>query len=115
MSRFSLTIESIAIDGPIEITPFPLAVDVGFIHIPRPPCLTSSPSAQLISNERGKACFPVSNCLMRELKAPLQEHLGEIAQAQLVPQPPENDEQHDIGGIFQVVERGSGALVEGAL
>jgi hypothetical protein len=35
---------------------------------------------------------------MRELKAPLQDHLGEIAQAQLVPQPQANGEQNDIGG-----------------
>ena len=48
---------------------------------------------------------------MGEHKAPLEKHLGQIPQVQLVPQPP----QHDIGGIFQVVERGSGALVEASL
>ncbi len=52
---------------------------------------------------------------MGELKAALQKHLGQIVQAQFIPQPPQHDEQHDIGGIFQVVERGSGALVEGSL
>ena len=52
---------------------------------------------------------------MGELKAALEKLLGQIAQAQFVPQPPQHDEQHDIGGIFQVVEGGSGALVEGSL
>jgi hypothetical protein len=52
---------------------------------------------------------------MRELEASLQEHLDQIAQAQLVPQPPQHDEQDNIGGIFQVVERGSGTLIEGSL
>ena len=52
---------------------------------------------------------------MGELKATLQKHLGQITQAQLVPQAPENHEQDDISGIFERVERGSCTLVEGAL
>ena len=52
---------------------------------------------------------------MGEYKAGLEKHLGQIPQAQLVPQPPHRDEQHDIDGIFQVVERGDDALVEGSL
>jgi hypothetical protein len=52
---------------------------------------------------------------MRELEAALQEHLGQIAQAQLVPKSPQHDEQDNIGGVFEIVERGSCTLVEGAL
>ena len=52
---------------------------------------------------------------MRELEAALQEHLGEVAQAQLVPQPPQHDEQDQIGGIFQIVERRPCTLVERSL
>ena len=51
---------------------------------------------------------------MRELEAPLQEHLSQIAQTQLVPQPPHNDKQDNIGRIFQKVERSSCTLVEGS-
>jgi tetratricopeptide (TPR) repeat protein len=32
----------------------------------------------------------------------------QITQAQLIPKPPEHDEQDDIGGVFQRVERGPG-------
>ncbi len=52
---------------------------------------------------------------MGELEAALEKHFSEIAQAQLVAQPPQHDEQDNISGIFQVVEEGSGTLVEGAL
>jgi hypothetical protein len=52
---------------------------------------------------------------MRELKAAFQKHLSQIAQAQLVPQPPQHDEQDDIGGIFQKVERRPGTLVKSSL
>ena len=51
---------------------------------------------------------------MGELKASFQKHFSQVAQTQFVPQPPQHDEEDKIGGIFQVVEGGSGALVEGA-
>ncbi|SRR6266498_529558 len=56
---------AIPINGPIEITPFPFDVDVGFIHIPGPPCLTSSFCPQLVCQQRSKARFPVPDCLMK--------------------------------------------------
>jgi hypothetical protein len=68
----------------------------------------------LISKKWGKARFPVSNGLMRERKAALQNHFSQIAQTQCVPQPPQHDEQDNIGGIFQVVEGGSCTFVEGS-
>jgi hypothetical protein len=52
---------------------------------------------------------------MGELEAALQKHLGQITQAQLIPQAPENHEQNDISGIFQVVEGSPCTFVEGAL
>jgi hypothetical protein len=51
---------------------------------------------------------------MRELEATLQKHLGQIAPAQLVAQPPRHDQQHDGGGKLQAVERRGGALIEAA-
>jgi len=60
---------AIPIDGSIEITPFSLDVDLGFIHIPGSSCLPSSFCPQLVCHERGKARLRVSDCLMRELEA----------------------------------------------
>ncbi len=61
-----------------------------------------------------KRSSPSPFCLMREDKASLQEDLRQNPQAQLRAKPPEPDEQDKIGGIFQIVERGSGAFVEEA-
>jgi len=77
--------------------------------------LPSSLGTLLIRKKWGKARFPVPDCLMGELKAPLQEHLGQIAQTQLVPEPPEDDQEDDISEVFEIVERSSCTLVEGSL
>jgi hypothetical protein len=34
-----------------------------------------------------------------ELEAALEEHLGEVTQAQLVAQAPTDDEEDDVGGV----------------
>ena len=105
---------AIPIDGAIQVAPCPFNGDGGFIHVPRSACLPSSPHTQLIRKKWGKVRFPVSNGLMRERKAALQNHFRQIAQTQCVPQPPQHDEQDTIGGIFQGVERGSCTFVEGS-
>jgi len=46
----------------------------------------------------GKAFFPLANRFVREPTQ--QKQLGQISQAQLVPQPVEHDLEHDIGGEF---------------
>ncbi len=76
--------------------------------------MPSSLDTQLICHEWSKTGLRVPDRLMRELEAALQKHLGQVTQTRLVPQPPQHDEQDTIGGIFQIVERGSGALVEGS-
>src|SRR3954470_21158184 len=49
---------------------------------------------------------------MAEHDAADGEHLGQVAQAQLVAQTPEHHERDDIGGILGPVQQGAGALVE---
>jgi hypothetical protein len=73
--------------------------------MPEGSCLSTSLFAELIRNERCETSFPVSNGFMREEKATFQEYLRQIPQAQLVAQPPKNNEKHNIGGVFQKVER----------
>jgi hypothetical protein len=41
---------------------------------------------------------------MGELRATFKKHLSQIAQAQLIAQPPEHNEQDNISRIFQKVE-----------
>jgi hypothetical protein len=40
------------------------------------------------------------------------EHLGQLTQAQLVTEPKEDPEKHDVGGQLNMIEHGAGALVE---
>src|SRR6476659_4018733 len=77
--------------------------------------LTPPPGAQLLADERGKALFPIAHRLMGELEAAHQEHLGQITQAQLVAQPPEYNQQDNVGRKLQVIEGGASAFVEAAL
>jgi len=76
--------------------------------------LPSSPGSQLICDEGGKTRFPLSDGLMRELEASFQKHFGKITQAQCIAEPPEDDQEHDSGGIVEEVERGSRPFVEDA-
>jgi hypothetical protein len=69
----------------------------------------------LLCDKWGKTRFLFSNGFIREHKAPLQKHFGEISQAQLIPKPPQDNQQDHIGGIFQVVERCSCSFVEEVL
>jgi hypothetical protein len=67
------------------------------------------------SQEGSKTGFPVPNGLMAEYKAAFQKHLRQITQAHLIPQPPQHNEQDEIGGIFEKVERSSCPRVAGGL
>ncbi len=52
---------------------------------------------------------------MSKLKAALQKHFRQVPQAQFVPQPPYDDEEHDVGQELKIVKGGAGAFVELAL
>jgi hypothetical protein len=106
---------AIGINGSIEITPFPLDPHVRFIHVPRLSCVSTSLGPQLLCNEWSKPHFPLPNCLIGEHPSSLEKHLGEVSQTQLVPEPPQDDQENHIGGVFQKVERCSCPLIEGVL
>jgi hypothetical protein len=46
-----------------------------------------------------------------EYEAPDQKHLGQITQAQLVAQPPEDDQEHNVGRDLDPVQHCAGPLV----
>jgi len=69
----------------------------------------------LLCHEGSKPRFPFSNRFVSEHETPLQKHFSQIPQAQFVPEPPKHDEENDVSGIFQKIERRSRALVEGLL
>ncbi len=95
--------------------PFPVTVTYGSSTDQDRASLPWSLSTEWICSKWGKAHLRVWNGLRRELEAPLQAHLSQIAQTQRVPQPPHNDKQDKIGRLVQNVERRSWTLVEGSL
>jgi hypothetical protein len=106
---------AIVIDRTIQIAPFSVDFDVRLIHVPGFPRLPPSFHPQLARYKWSKSRFPFSNCFMSTHEAPLQKHFGQIPQAQLVPQLPQNNQEHHIGGIFQEIEWCSCPLVEKVL
>jgi hypothetical protein len=54
--------------------------------------------AQAVGEQGGEASRPFSDGLMGELEATVQEHLGQIAQAELVAHAPADGEEDDVGG-----------------
>jgi hypothetical protein len=102
----------ITIDGAREITPCSMHFDVRFVDVPGGACVSTAFGSQLVCHEWSKTGFPVTNGLVSEHKATLQKHLGQIPYAQLLAESPEHDKQDDLGGIFQIVEKGVGAFIE---
>jgi hypothetical protein len=68
--------------------------------------------AQALGEQRRQLGFPVAHCLVGEHEAADQEHFRQVTQAQLVAQPPEDHEEHDVGRDLNPVQRRAGPLVE---
>jgi hypothetical protein len=106
---------AVGINSAVQRTPFPFDPDVGFIYVPGPPCLSASFGPQLLCKKWSKPRFPLPNRLMREHPSSLKEYLGEVSQTQLVPEPPQDNQENHIGGVFQKMKRCSCPLIEGLL
>ena len=102
---------ALAIDRPVQGAPRPVDLHGGLVRVPRRAGLTVALGAEVLREQRGEACLPVADGLVGEHEAAGQEHLGEVAQAALVPEPPQDDEQDDIGRVLQVVGGRAGPLV----
>ena len=63
-----------------------------------------TPPPKVIDEGRRQLRLPIANRLVAEFDAPDQEHLWQIAQAQLVAKPPEDHECDDVGWILSAIE-----------
>ena len=102
----------VPVDGAIQVAPAPVHLEICLIHVPAAAHLAAPAPPQILGQGRGELGFPLPDGLMAEHDAAHGEHLGQIAQAQLVAQAPEHHEGDDIGGILGPVQQGAGALVE---
>ena len=103
---------AVAVDGSVEVLPLARHLDVGFVHVPGAAGLALALGAQLVGHERSEACFPLAHRLMRELETALEEHLGEVAQAEFVAHAPQDDQENDVSREFQVIEGRVSSLIE---
>jgi hypothetical protein len=71
-------------------------------------------SPERIAKHRRKPLLPSANRFVGEDEAAIEEHLGKVSKAELVPEPPQDHKEDDIGGELQEVEGSSCAFVEPA-
>src|SRR4051812_8376987 len=100
---------AVAVDRPEEIAPLPGDFDVGLVDVPAPAGFADAPLAQALGEQRRQ--LPVAHRLVGEHEAPDQEHFRKIPQAQLVTQPPEDHEEHDVGRDLNPVQHRATPLV----
>src|SRR4051812_8095565 len=102
----------VPVDGAIEIAPPPLHFQVCLIHIPAAAHRAAPAPPQLLGQGRRELGFPLPDRFIAEHDAAHGEHLGQVAQAQLIAQASEHHESDDIGGILGSVQHAAAALVE---
>src|SRR3954470_2379676 len=116
MSRVSLNSTSTSAPlrsmARLKIAPAPIHLEVGFIDIPAAARLAATALPQVLGQRRRELGLPLADGLMAEYDTAQGEHLGQVAQAQLVAQPPEHHERDDVGRILRPVQQRAGAFVE---
>jgi hypothetical protein len=116
MSRFSLSLTSTkgtrTIDGTIEIAPATVDLDVCLVNLPTLADPSFTPPPEAIDQGRRQLRLPIANCLIAEFDAKDQEHLWQIAQAQLVGKAPEDHECDDVGWKLGAIENSIASLIE---
>ncbi len=94
---------AVAIDGPVEVLPHAFDCDVRLVGMPGSAGVPVALHSPVMCQQRSTACFPLTDSLVRKREAAFEEHVGEVAEAQLVAETPEDDQQHDIGGELKII------------
>ena len=102
----------LAVDGAIERAPAPGDFHVGLVQVPGAAGVAAPLRSPPIREQRGEADLPGADRLVADLEAALEEQLGDVPEAELIAETPEHGEQHDVGRVLEIVERGAGPLVE---
>src|SRR5277367_3325091 len=100
------------IDGTIKIAPSTVHLDVRLVNVPALADPPFTPPPEVLDEGRRQLRLPIANRLVAEFDAPDQEHLWQIAQAQLVAKPPEDHECDDVGWILSAIENSTAAFIE---
>ena len=103
---------SLAINSPIEVTPPPSDLHVGLVDVPGDPGVAAPLRTEQTNDQRGEAEFPRADRLVGDLEPALEPHLGDVAEAELVAEPPEHREEHDVRRVLEIVEGRAGPFIE---
>jgi hypothetical protein len=95
-----------------EVWPLTLDFYIRLIHVLAVTDGATAFFAQGVRQIRGEIYVPVPHGFMREHDGALEKHFGELPQAQLVPEAPQDDQADDIRGIVQPIEGRPGPFVE---
>ena len=102
---------AVAVNGPVQITPLAFNLYVRLVYVP---AATDSPlpfAAHMLSQQRSEPFLPFPHGFVRELESSQQKHLGDVAEAQLVPQSAQNDLEDDVCWQLKEVEWGARSLI----
>ncbi len=99
------------IDSSIEITPLAFYLEIGLIRMQLFPGLAFALGFQRLSKYRSEALFPLAHGLMGKLKAACEKHFGQVPEAQLVAQSPENHEKYDLGRIVHIIKWAASSFI----
>jgi len=93
-----------AIDGSVQIAPFALYLYVRLIDVPAPSNFTFTFATEVLGKQGCEALFPIPHRFVGEFEAAQQEHLGQVPQAEFIPEPAEYNLEYDVGGKLQIIE-----------
>jgi hypothetical protein len=79
---------------------------------PFDPALAATAVPAFGRQDGGQLCRPLSNGLVAEDDAALEDHLAELLQREAVAQAPEHDQGDDVGRILGPVQHAGAALIE---
>ena len=105
----------VAIDGPIQIAPLALNLEVGLICIPtlpRPTPCAMTPFAQSFAHDGQQLRLPPTDTFVADGEPAQQHDLAEISQRQSVAQPAKHHERDDIARQRRAVQDAVATFVE---
>ena len=101
---------AVAINRPIQIPPSAPHPDIRLINVPAGANPAFASPTQVLGKRWRQLGLPIAHRFVAEDEPASQEHLCQIPQAQLVPQPPEHHECGDIARILRTVEHTDAVL-----
>jgi hypothetical protein len=103
---------SFSIYRSIQISPAAINLDVSLVQVPRSTGFTSTFRTKIFADQWCEPILPYSYRFVANFETTLQKQLCHIAEAEFVPQTPEDSQQDDIGRKLKIVEWCTRSFIE---